>query len=107
MAIRLQQVPKRSAGKLDSVAINGTTWLDGDLFTGTPTATEQTTTDLTITNVIVNTSTLTVLGDTVAVGAGLQYNVDGGTEGITYDVLIEGVTQAGREFGFIHSHVCV
>ena len=48
MAIELKQVPKRSEGALDQIAINGTEWLDGDTFTGTPTATEQTTSDLSL-----------------------------------------------------------
>jgi len=105
--LRAKQVPQRSAGKLDRGAYDGTAWLDGDTFTGTPTATEQTTSDLTITAVQVNTSILTIDGESVAVGAAIQLKIDGGTSGVKYDVLLECDTTDGREFGYLVSHECV
>lgn len=53
------------AGQLDS----------GELATGTPTVVEQTTSDLTITNVAVNTAALTISNKTVIVGNAIQFKV--------------------------------
>lgn len=49
----------------------------GELATGTPTVTEVTTTDLTISNVVVNTAALTINSKTVAVGKAVQFKVIG------------------------------
>lgn len=49
----------------------------GESMTGTPTVAEQTTSDLTITNEAVNTSTLTIKGNSVAAGRAVQFLVSG------------------------------
>ena len=87
MPIVLPQLPRRSAGMTDNIGINCTDWLDGASFTGTPTAVEQTTSDLTITAVAVSTATLTIEGESVAAGKALQAQVAGGTVGTIYDIL--------------------
>lgn len=54
-------------GKLDS----------GELLTGTPTVVEVTSTDLTITNKVVNSVALTINNKTVAIGNAVQFKVTG------------------------------
>lgn len=48
-----------------------------ELLTGTPTVAEQTTTDLTITNKAINTSSFTMLGETYTAGQVVQFLVSG------------------------------
>ena len=55
------------AGRLDS----------GEVMTGTPTAVEQTSSDLTISNVAVNTAALTINDISVAIGNAVQFKVLG------------------------------
>lgn len=73
------------AGKLD----------DGELLTGTPTADEQTTSDLTITSVAVNTTALTINHETVAVGEAVTFLVKNHkAAGSPYTVLVKVSTDA-------------
>ena len=58
----------------------------GELLTGTPTVTEETTSDLTITNKAVSTAILTIDGKSVAAGAAVQYSASGFQHGITYRI---------------------
>lgn len=48
-----------------------------ETLTGTPTVTEQTTSDLTIANKAVSTTALTIDGETVAIGEAVQFTVAG------------------------------
>jgi len=65
-----------SAGATRNVAIDYTDKLDsGELLTGTPTIVEVTTSDLTLSNKVVSTGALTILGNTVATGAAVQFKV--------------------------------
>lgn len=66
----------------------------GELLTGTPTATEVTTADLTIDNVAKNSSSLTVLGRSVAANQAVQFRVTGGDAGTTYVVRVTCGTDA-------------
>ena len=59
---------------------------DGELLTGTPTVLEVSTSDLTLTNKVVNTAALTLEGVSVAVGQAVQFSVAGGTAGSTYQI---------------------
>lgn len=69
-----------SAGDTRNVAVDFTDELDsGELLTGTPTVVEVTTTDLTLGNKAVSTGSLTILGNTVATGAAVQFNVIAGS----------------------------
>jgi len=50
---------------------------EGELLSGTPIVTEQTTSDLTISNVAVNTTVLTISNKSVAIGQAVQCFVIG------------------------------
>lgn len=96
MAKQLEQVPVISEGDVEVLAIDFTDWLDsGELLTGTPTVAEQTTGDLTISNVAVSTAQLTILGSTVAIGAAVQAKVIGqlAATGV-YSLLVTASTDA-------------
>lgn len=58
----------------------------GELLTGTPTVAEETTSDLTITNKAVNTSTLTIDGVSHAAGQAVQFLVTGVVAGTLYSI---------------------
>lgn len=92
----LQQVPTISEGDTETIAIDFTDWLDsGESLTGTPTIVEQTTSDLTIGSVAVSTAILTILDNSVAIGAAVQGSVSGqlASQG-TYTVLVTATTDA-------------
>lgn len=78
--------------------VNYTTWLtSAELCNGTPTAVEETTTDLTIASVAVNTATFVdIRGNTVAIGKGIQFRVSGGTAGLTYTILVTTATDSSN-----------
>lgn len=62
--------------RLCSVAFAGQ--LDtGELLKGTPTVTEVSTSDLTLSNKVVNTAELTMLGETYAIGEAVQFLATG------------------------------
>ena len=87
MPITLEQRPCISSGDTETVAIDGQEYLDsGELFTGTPTITEVTTTDLTLANKAVNTAALTILGQSVAIGQAIQFSVSGQSAATTYRI---------------------
>ena len=65
----------------------------GEQLTGTPTITEETTTDLTLSNKVVSTAALTILEKTVGIGRAVQFLVAGGSAG-TYGIQIIGVSDA-------------
>jgi hypothetical protein len=76
------------SGKLDT----------GEVLTGTPTVTEVMTTDLVITNPLVNSGILTINGASVAIGEGIQFKVDyaGATIRTKYIVKVVCGTDAGQ-----------
>ncbi len=71
----------------------------GELLTGTPTAVEQTTVHLTISNVVVNTAALVISGVTTAIGMAIQGHVIGFQTGIEYDILVSADTDATPDAG--------
>ena len=76
------------AGKLDS----------GEVLTGTPTAAEQTSSDLTITNVAVSTAALTINDISVAIGLAVQLSVSGHlVANSPYKVKITAVTDSSPD----------
>jgi len=96
MAVTLQQIPVVSEGGTRNAAVNFQELLDsGELLTGTPTVVEQTTSDLTISNVSVSTAQLEILGDTVAIGEAVQYTFSGqlASQG-SYKVRVTATTDA-------------
>ena len=72
------QRPQFAVGDVRNCGASFAEQLDSsETLTGTPTVVEVTTTDLTISNVTVNTSTLTFHGDTIAIGEAIQFKVAG------------------------------
>lgn len=71
-------------GKLDS----------SELLTGTPTVTEVTTTDLTITQKRTNTAAVTINGESHAIGEAVQFLVTGALANKDYQILITCGTNA-------------
>lgn len=72
------QQPVMAVGEARNFAVSFADVLDaGELLTGTPTVTEETTTDLTIASKVVNTAELTIDGRTTAIGQAVQFRVSG------------------------------
>ncbi len=72
------QVPTFAPGEVNILSCSFDGKLEsGELLTGTPTVAEQTTSDLTITNVVVNTVALVINTKTVAIGKAVQCKVIG------------------------------
>ena len=72
------QRPSASVGSVRNIAVSFSGKLDsGELLTGTPTITEDTTTDLTISSKAVNTVAREINGVTVPIGEAVQCNVLG------------------------------
>ncbi len=70
--------PLAIVGETNTHSVSFVGLLDsGELLTGTPVVVEQTTTDLTITNKVVNTAALTINDISVAVGMAVQFKVVG------------------------------
>lgn len=83
-----------STNEVRNVAIDFADVLDsGELLTGTPTVTGDA--SLTITNEQVNTSLLTINGESVAVGAGVQFRVSPSTAGV-YTITVRCGTDASQ-----------
>ena len=102
MTITLQQIGEISAGDTEIASVDYTDWLDsGESLTGTPTAVEQSSSDLTIADLgdtadqgTVSTTEMTILGNTVAAGAAVSFQVSGQQAGTTYTVLVTASTDA-------------
>lgn len=83
------QIPTKTESEVLNGAISFVNRLDsGELLTGTPTITELTTSDLTITNNAVSTAQLTINNETVAIGQAVQYTVSGGNANTTYTLIV-------------------
>jgi len=97
MAIQLEHQWEVSVGDTDHGAIDCTPYLDdGETVTGTPTAEEQDSTDLTISSVAASTAALTILGETVAIGKAIQFTFSGQAIRTTYVVRVTFATSASR-----------
>lgn len=113
MPIVLEDIPVISVGDVEIPGIDGTAYLDpGELFTGTPTIVEagrvasydadgdpvySSSSDLTITNKVVNSSALVIKGKTVAIGMAVQCKILGQLAGYTYGLRVTvSTTTAGR-----------
>jgi len=93
----LAQLPPISVGAIELVSIDFGPWLDsGETLSGTPSAAEQTTSDLTIASVAVNSTALTILGNSVPAGEAVTFKVSGQKVNVTYRVLVTADTTAGR-----------
>ena len=95
MTYIIPEVREISAGATEVVSVDCVDFLDtGELFTGTLTITEDTTTDLTLSNKVVSTASLTISDRTVAIGKAIQFKVTGQVAGVTYLVFITCTTDA-------------
>jgi len=95
------EIPPFAVGETRIVSISFAGKLDtSELLTGTPTIVEQTTTDLTITSVAVNTTALTINNRTVPIGEAVQGKVvgmlEGGSGTGSYTLLVTAATDAGQ-----------
>jgi len=92
---RAPQRPRARAGDENNYRASFAKELEpGELLTGTPTVVEQTTSDLTISNVKVSTVSLTIKGITTAIGAAVQFHALGFKTGVSYDLLVTAVTDS-------------
>lgn len=95
MTYIIPEVRDISAGATEVVSVDCIDFLDsGELLTGTPTITEDTTTDLTLSNKVVSTTALTINDRTVAIGKAVQFKVTGQVAGVTYLVFVTCSTDA-------------
>ena len=77
-ASKAPQRPTAKVGTTRNFSLSCVGELDsGELMTGAVTATEQTTSDLTITNAAVSTAALTINDVSVAIGKAIQCSVSG------------------------------
>lgn len=89
MGISSPEIQQKGAAETRNVSVDFSGRLDaGELLTGTPTITENTTSDLTITNKVVSTDTLTIRGNKIGPGQAVQCRVAGGTAGRLYSLTI-------------------
>lgn len=89
------EIVEKGTGEADTPVVSFARRLrTGELLTGTPTAVEQTTSALTISNVAKNAAAITVEGETVAINQGVQFKVSGGTAGTLYTILVTCGTDA-------------
>jgi hypothetical protein len=88
MVMALSEMPVVSVGDTEVWAIDYTDILDDtETLTG-PTATEVTSTDLTIANVAVNSAAVTINGVSVAIGKAVQFKISGQKVDAAYKVLV-------------------
>ena len=98
MPIECEQRGEMSAGGTDDVAISFAGKLRGsELLTGTPTVVEVGSSDLTLSNKAISTAVLTILGESTAVGAAVQFRVvaSSALRG-EYEILATASTDTGR-----------
>lgn len=100
MTIELPQRNKMGVGETRIAAVNfGPTLDDSDTLTGTPTVVEQTTSDLTISQVTLNSATYEERGsgETVAANTAVKFAVTGGSVANSpYSLLVTASTVAGE-----------
>jgi len=76
-----------SSDAVEIVAVDESFELDsGETLTGTPTVTEVDTADLTITNRTLNSSTMTINGNTVAASCAVLFKISGQKAGTQYNI---------------------
>jgi hypothetical protein len=89
------EIPDKTANEVVNGKVDLQDQLDtGELITGTPTATEVTSSDLTIDNVAFNTASMTVKKRTVAIGKGVKFRIQGGTAKTQYTIMVTATTDS-------------
>jgi hypothetical protein len=94
MALALVELPTIGVGDVELFAIDYTEILDTGEALSSGTATEVTTTALTITNVAVNSDTLVINGVNVNIGRALSFKVSGQVINTTYTILVTVITNS-------------
>lgn len=99
MTIRAKQIQQKSPGETMQARVSFRDLLvDDDVLTGTPTAVEQTTSDLTISSVELNNGSVTVLGETIPTNNVVLFMVAGGTDDTLYTIRVTVNTTGGSTF---------
>lgn len=95
MAIVLEQRPEISVGDFERAEIDFSSWLGSlELLSGSPTATEVTSTDLTISAVQINSVTLSILGTDVAPYCAVIFRISGQKTGRKYTIRLTAQSDA-------------
>ena len=95
MTIKAPELPRKSPGDTAAAAVNFVQQLrSGELLSGTPTVAEQTSSDLTISNQGLNTTTIDVAGVSAAASQAVVYTVAGGSSGTLYSIKVTVSTDA-------------
>ena len=85
----------KTVAEIRNAKVNLSSELDtGELFTGTPLVVEEKTSDLTITNKVVNVAEITIERVTVAIGNAVQFKITGGVAGQLYRIRITAITDS-------------
>ena len=95
MTIKAPELPRKSPGDTEAAAVNFVQQLrSGELLSGTPTVAEQASSDLTISNQGLNTTTIDVAGVSAAASQAVVYTVAGGSSGTLYSIKVTVSTDA-------------
>ena len=87
--ITAPEIPGQAVGEVRIHSVDFRGRLDsGELLAGTPTIDEVTTTDLTLTDNVVNVIALTINGQTVAIGQAVQFKCTGVKKDVIYRIRI-------------------
>ncbi len=95
MTIKAVQLPRKSPADVEAGAVNYALELRAsELLTGTPTVAEMDTSALTISNVGLNSSTVTIAGTEALANQAVTFTVSGGAAGTLYSLKVTTVTDA-------------
>lgn len=89
------QIPRKHVSEVRNAAVDMRGKLDeGELLSGTPTVTEEVTSDLTFANQSVNVTALRINGRTVAAGEAVVFSVSGGVATTQYSMRVQVTTNS-------------
>lgn len=98
MAIYADQIPELAVAEVRNCRVSFADKLDkgttNELLTGTPTIAEQTTSDLTISNVSLNSAAVTMFGESIAANKVVQFKVIGQQANTVYEILVTASSDA-------------
>ena len=89
MTIKAKELPRKSTNDTDAGAVSFALELrSGELLTGTPTAEEQTTSALTLSNIGLNSGTVDIANQTTLANQAITFSVAGGSSGTLYSIKV-------------------
>ena len=94
MTIKADQLPRKSPNDVEAGACNFVNELRSGELLASASVAEQTTTDLTISNVGLSTGTQTIAGAVAAASQAVVWTVSGGTSGQLYSLKVTATTDA-------------